>query len=142
MAGWRDETWNLQRPRLAIYNHTDHTLASRNKITDINLVMEREKMLHNTSTGPLTALFCANLLSRLRSLERKIKEKISPISNYLRATIAREQTIFCFNLAYAKRMTISTYPKALFVCLFVCFGSTKRQHRGIVFFINGMLAYC
>ena len=50
-------------------------------------------MLHNTSTGPLTTLFCANLLSRLRSLERKMKsEKISPISNCLRAAIAREQT--------------------------------------------------
>ena len=97
-------------------------------------------MLHNTSTGPLTALFCANLLSRLRSLERKIKEKISPISNCLRATIAREQTIFCFNLAYAKRMTISTYPKSI-VCLFVL--EAQNDNTGVLlFFINGMLAYC
>ena len=98
-------------------------------------------MLHNTSTGPLTALFCANLLSRLRSLERKIKEKISPISNCLRATIAREQTIFCLNLAYAKRMTISTYPNALFVCLFVL--EAQNDNTGVLLFsINGMLAYC
>ena len=44
-------------------------------ITDINFVTERGKMLHNTSTGPLTTLFCANLLSRLRSLQSKMKKK-------------------------------------------------------------------
>lgn len=46
-------------------------------ITDNNSVMGREKKLHNTSTGPFTTLFCATLLSRLRSLERKWRKGIS-----------------------------------------------------------------
>ena len=82
-------------------------------------------MLHNTSTGPFTTLFCANLPSRLRSLDRKMKkEKISPISNCFRATIAREQS---FHKRNASLLLIGSLDCTSYLFVVHCNGGEERS---------------